>query len=351
MSIITIFKIENEFFRIEENIKKLKLLNDRLIFQIIIHNSIKTLLLMSQLIKNKNNLFGKSIETSLLATIISFLPYEYRFICRNICTSWLKNLKSSISKRLLLPAIPKNIIYPRLLELKFRPKTMTRIKNDIYVGTLFGIYKINEKFEVIAESDKNFRTYIMSGNDNYICVVILEHICIYSLNMKLICKIKTKRVQGMAIDNKNRVCVSTSNKFHIYNLEGNIINSWDLVDNSDDYKYRNIAFNDDEIFMVDTSFNKICVFSYEGKLIRSWGEKGKKPGNFNLPMGIAIYRDMIFVVDLGNYRIQTFTCYGKFILERKHEYARYISDIVIANNCIYICDQSNSFISKFELIY
>ena len=66
--------------------------------------------------------------------------------------------------------------------------------------------------------------------------------------------------------------------------------------------------------MVDTKFFRICVFSYDGKLIRSWRELWKSIWRFNYSWGITIYQEVIFVSDLRNIRIQAFTRHGKFIL-------------------------------------
>ena len=59
MLVIINFNIEKELKFLENNISKLRLLHHSLIFQMIISDSIKLMLLISQLIKNKNNLFRK----------------------------------------------------------------------------------------------------------------------------------------------------------------------------------------------------------------------------------------------------------------------------------------------------
>jgi hypothetical protein len=43
MTVISKYKIENKYLILGENIKKLKLLNDKLTFQIIVSNTIKLL--------------------------------------------------------------------------------------------------------------------------------------------------------------------------------------------------------------------------------------------------------------------------------------------------------------------
>jgi streptogramin lyase len=61
---------------------------------------------------------------------------------------------------------------------------------------------------------------------------------------------------------------------------------------------------------------RIHIFSPQGKLLHSWGEPGDGPGQFRIPHGIAIDdRDIVWVADRENSRIQRFTLRGEFIDE------------------------------------
>lgn len=110
-----------------------------------------------------------------------------------------------------------------------------------------------------------------------------------------------------------------------------------------------MAIIGNEIFIVCD--NQITVFSLEGKQIRSWGGHGSELGNFSDPWGITIYRNVVFVVDSKNKRIQAFTNGGKFIFEYKHKTSLDMSDIIIDDNYVYINDWGNDQLYKFELIY
>jgi len=351
MSAITILKIENEFLCLEENIKKLKLLNSPLIFRIIISESIKLLSLISQQIKTKDNLFGKNIAKELLIEIVSFLPFEYISICKNVCINWNKDIKNCLSKKILLP-IPKNISYCETFKLDFSPRSMAKIVNDIYITNRSNATIINiQNSRLIRENNENFHN-IISSNKNYVCIKYPEEIMIFSPDMQFIGCILISTIQGLAIDNNNHVLVSTCDKFHIFDIKGRLINSWNLINNSlENQRSRKISFNKNEIFIIDTAFNSVCVFSNNGELIRSWGNLGNGPGEFLNPWGIDIYRDTVFVVDSGNKRIQAFTCNGDFIFEYVHKDAIDISDILISNNYVYISDWENTSITKFKIIY
>jgi sugar lactone lactonase YvrE len=52
----------------------------------------------------------------------------------------------------------------------------------------------------------------------------------------------------------------------------------------------------------------------EAKFILAWGKKGDKPGEFYSPISIAIdRRDVIYVTDLNNARLQQFTTGGEYL--------------------------------------
>jgi len=294
----------------------------------------------------------KNIPTELLVSIISFLPCEYVSICKNICRLWKGSLKSSLSKKTLF-VVPKRLHYCKSFYGGIITCAMTLIKNEIHVSDYTRSYKINiNTFEKVEENNNFLRTTHMSSNDNYICINRNNNLEIFSLKMKLINIIPKKKCQGLIIDNNNNILISTRNKLYILNLEGKIINSWSLYDNKiGRINSRNIAYNKNEIFMLNSSSNHIHVFSYEGKLIRSWKGLGYGYGNLVNSCGIAIYRDTIFVADSQNYRIQAFTCCGKFIFEHTFNHRHFIQEIVISDNYVYVSDNMEISIHKFQIIY
>ncbi|MGH2617886.1 MAG: peptidyl-alpha-hydroxyglycine alpha-amidating lyase family protein [Thermomicrobiales bacterium] len=74
-----------------------------------------------------------------------------------------------------------------------------------------------------------------------------------------------------------------------------------------------IAPNGD-IFVADGYGNaRIHRFSADGELLASWGEYGHGPGQFNVPHGIWIADDRVFVADRENDRVQIFTLGGELL--------------------------------------
>ena len=68
-------------------------------------------------------------------------------------------------------------------------------------------------------------------------------------------------------------------------------------------------------FISDGYINsRIAKVDEDGNWLKSWGEPGNKPGQFDTPHSIAVdAQDNIYVADRGNHRIQVFDGNGKFL--------------------------------------
>ncbi len=80
----------------------------------------------------------------------------------------------------------------------------------------------------------------------------------------------------------------------------------------------NVALNSaGDIFVSDGYGNaRIHRFDRDGRLICSWGEPGRGPGQFRVPHGIAVdHHGTVFVADRENCRLQLFTPTGQFLNE------------------------------------
>lgn len=58
---------------------------------------------------------------------------------------------------------------------------------------------------------------------------------------------------------------------------------------------------------------RIHHFSADGELIASWGEPGRGPGQFNLPHGVWVADNRVFVADRENSRVQLFSLSGELL--------------------------------------
>src|SRR6516162_947198 len=62
--------------------------------------------------------------------------------------------------------------------------------------------------------------------------------------------------------------------------------------------------------------SRVAKFSREGNLIKYWGDRGTRPGQFNTPHSIVIDRSSnLYVADRQNSRVQVFDTDGKFKTE------------------------------------
>jgi DNA-binding beta-propeller fold protein YncE len=70
-----------------------------------------------------------------------------------------------------------------------------------------------------------------------------------------------------------------------------------------------------DLFVSDGYGNsRVHKFDSKGKLIKSWGESGSKPGQFSLPHNITMLgNDRLAVCDREMFRVQVFTLDGEFV--------------------------------------
>jgi hypothetical protein len=79
-----------------------------------------------------------------------------------------------------------------------------------------------------------------------------------------------------------------------------------------------IAFTrDGHLFIADGyGNNRVLEYDAQGKRLHQWGKAGQGPGELNLPHGIAIDdKEVVYVADRENGRIQRFTREGKYLSE------------------------------------
>ena len=99
-----------------------------------------------------------------------------------------------------------------------------------------------------------------------------------------------------------------------------------------------VAANGD-IFVTDGHVNnRVVKFSGDGTFIKTWGQKGTGPGQFDLPHSIAIdSAGRVFVGDRNNERIQIFDQDGLF-LEEWDQFGMVSGIMITADDTIYVAD-------------
>ena len=70
----------------------------------------------------------------------------------------------------------------------------------------------------------------------------------------------------------------------------------------------------DNVYVADTSNNRIQKFDSKGNFLSMWGDFGTGDGQFRFPVAVAVGdSDNVYVADSSNYRIQKFDSDGTFI--------------------------------------
>lgn len=105
-----------------------------------------------------------------------------------------------------------------------------------------------------------------------------------------------------------------------------------------------VAFAPNGDFFISDGYvnSRVAKFSSTGRFIKSWGDSGDGPAQFNTVHSIIVdRRNRVLVADRDNHRIQLFDLDGNFIEEWTHlgaPYALFITD----DDVLYVADGVNA---------
>ena len=68
-----------------------------------------------------------------------------------------------------------------------------------------------------------------------------------------------------------------------------------------------------ELFVADSGNDRIVVFDQDGNFLRTFGTEGEEPGQFLMPVGVAVAHGRLYVSEYYGARLQTFTMDGKLM--------------------------------------
>ncbi len=111
------------------------------------------------------------------------------------------------------------------------------------------------------------------------------------------------------------VADSENHRIQVFDLEGQFVRKWGAFGSIPGQFYIPVGLAIDNaglIYVTDVLNHRIQVFNESGLFVREWGENGSGRGEFAYPSGITIYDNTAFVSDNGNHRIQMFTLEGKY---------------------------------------
>jgi DNA-binding beta-propeller fold protein YncE len=144
---------------------------------------------------------------------------------------------------------------------------------------------------------------------------------------------------------------------HVQHLDrdGKCLNDWFMPQSQQGKPVGLTVGPDGNLYVPDTHYHRVMVYSPGGKLLKQWGEKGTGPGQFIYPTDIAFDREgNLLVSEYGdNDRIQVFDRDGKYLREFGRfgsgpgEFSRPQS-ILVDGDYLYVTDACNHRIDVFK---
>ncbi|MGB7160602.1 MAG: 6-bladed beta-propeller [Tepidisphaeraceae bacterium] len=146
---------------------------------------------------------------------------------------------------------------------------------------------------------------------------------------------------------------------HVYHLDrkGNPLNDWRMPEMQAGKPVGVSIGPDGNVYVPDTHYHRVIVYTRNGKELRRWGSFGHEPGQFIYPTDIDFdAAGNVFVAEYGdNDRIQVFTPEGTFLRQfgkfgqGDGEFMRPQSILVDADeDLVYITDHANHRINVFK---
>ena len=163
----------------------------------------------------------------------------------------------------------------------------------------------------------------------------------------------------IAVDDERNIYVTDTGNSRIqkFTNDGEFLSSFGThgIEDGEFQSPVGIAVYGNNIYVVDDKLNNIQKFDSDGNFILKWGEFGIENGQLNKPKGITIDSNgIVYVADTKNYRIQTFTLDGEFLstfgaFGLADGKLKIPVDVAVYGDFIYVSDPGNYKIEKYSL--
>ena len=169
--------------------------------------------------------------------------------------------------------------------------------------------------------------------------------------------------RGIAIDNLDNTYVSSEHKLQKFTSSGELIKCVGQG-GSKEGKFnvpRGVTLYDNQVYVCDSNNHRILVFDLDLNFIRSIGSRGKGRGQFNEPLDVKFdTAGSMYVADLNNDRVQVMDINGRFIRafgqEGKgklrgpsalHIIDKYVYVSDFSDHCVVVYETSGQFVTSF----
>ena len=163
-----------------------------------------------------------------------------------------------------------------------------------------------------------------------------------------------KYLRGIAIDDMDNIYVSSSHKLQKFTSNGELIKCVGQKGGKEgEFNVpRGVTLHDNQVYVCDTDNHRIQVFDLNLNFVRSIGSCGEGRGEFNEPRDVKLdTAGNIYVVDYNNSRVQVLDNSGHFIRTLGDEGERKLSrpsGLHIADKYVYTSDKEGNCIVVYE---
>ncbi|XP_071954481.1 E3 ubiquitin-protein ligase TRIM45-like [Antedon mediterranea] len=180
--------------------------------------------------------------------------------------------------------------------LDFNP-IILNVKQYLAVGQTNCSNQLNRPSAIAIDSIGNIYVSDTSKNKR-IQKYNMAHECIGSIEMDL------DGDASLVIDQDDNLIIlfRSSKTVKVFDSTGNLQSTFTM-----DIMKKPIGLEVDSnnrIYITDCVGHKVYILDYYGKILNEFGGRGKEPGQFDTPVDVCLYNDLIYVCDRYNNRVQ-----------------------------------------------
>ncbi len=164
--------------------------------------------------------------------------------------------------------------------------------------------------------------------------------------------------RSVAVDRQNDLfCVDMTGRVQKFSPDGNFLLQWQMPQ-TDLGKAKGMdRDNDGNIIVIEPHYQRVNIFTPEGKLVSQWGRHGTNDGEFTMPRSVAVNSHNNFLITEYTLedRVQIFSADGKKLIKAfghtgdgNGEFSRPEGICVDSQDRIYVADSCNHRIQVFS---